>query len=137
MVRLCFGSNFPADTGGMLGFHSNQRFYVCIVPVDMRKGIDGLCGVVRHILEDNPMSGYVFIFFNKDRDKVKLLVWDADGYVLYHKRLERGSFEILPGKESKTKESMRYDQLVMLISGISIRHAVQRKRYSPLSTISA
>lgn len=137
MVRFLDISNVPEGTGTVLGFHSHQRFYVCLVPVDMRKGIDGLCGVVRHILEDNPQSGYVFIFFNKDRDKVKLLAWDADGYVLYHKRLERGSFEVLPGKESKAKVSMRYDQLVMLISGISIRHAVQRKRYSPLSTISA
>jgi transposase len=120
----------------MLGFHSAQRFYICTAPIDMRKGIDGLCGVVRHMLEDDPLSGYVFIFFNKPRDKIKLLVWDKDGYVLYQKRLERGRFE-----EIKTSVAMKskisYDHLVMLISGISIRHLVQRKRYSTLSTISA
>lgn len=103
----------------------------------MRKGIDGLCGVVRHLMEDNPMSGYVFIFFNKDRNKVKLLVWDSDGYVMYHKRLERGAFESIPGTEGKYKIIVRYDHLVMLLSGISIRHVVQRKRFSALSTISA
>ena len=120
----------------MLGFHSAQRFYICTAPIDMRKGIDGLCGVVRHMLEDDPLSGYVFIFFNKPRDKIKLLVWDKDGYVLYQKRLERGRFE-----EIKTcvaiKSKISYDHLVMLISGISIRHMVQRKRYSTLSTITA
>ncbi len=100
----------------------------------MRKGIDGLCGVVRHILEEDPLSGYVFIFFNKPRDKVKLLVWDNDGYVLYQKRLERGRFEVPDTNDKNTKINMRYDHLVMLISGISIKHIVQRKRYSALST---
>ncbi len=121
----------------MLGFHSAQRYFVCTAPVDMRKGIDGLCGVVRHLLEDNPQSGYVFIFFNKDRDKIKLLVWDVGGYVLYHKRLEQGTFEVISTDSGKMKLALRYDHLVMLLSGISIRHVVQRKRYSPLSTISA
>ena len=121
----------------MLGFHSAQRFYICTTPVDMRKGIDGLCGVVRHLLEDNPQSGYVFIFFNKDRDKIKILVWDVGGYVMYHKRLEQGSFEVIPGSEGKAKLSLRYDHLVMLLSGISIRHVVQRKRFNALSTIGA
>jgi len=120
----------------MLGFHSHQRFFVCTTAVDMRKGIDGLCGVVRHLLEDNPQSGYVFIFFNKNRDKIKLLVWDLGGYVMYQKRLEQGSFEVMPGSEGTAKLSLRYDHLVMLLSGISIRHVVQRKRYSALSTIS-
>ena len=119
----------------MLGFHSAQRYFICTTPVDMRKGIDGLCGVVRHLLEDNPQSGYVFLFFNKDRDKVKILVWDNDGYVMYHKRLERGTFEIIPADSGKMKIALRYDHLVMLLSGISIRHVVQRKRYSALSTI--
>ncbi|MEO7906097.1 MAG: IS66 family insertion sequence element accessory protein TnpB [Saprospiraceae bacterium] len=119
----------------MLGFHSAQRYFVCTTAVDMRKGIDGLCGVVRHLLEDNPQSGYVFIFFNKNRDKIKLLVWDLGGYVMYHKRLEQGSFEVIPGSAGKVKLLLRYDHLVMLLSGISIRHVVQRKRFNALSTI--
>lgn len=120
----------------MLGFHSVQRFYICTAPIDMRKGIDGLCGVVRHLLEDDPLSGYVFIFFNKPRDKIKLLVWDKDGYVLYQKRLERGRFEEVNLQRNAIKNKITYDHLVMLISGISIHHLVQRKRYSALSTIS-
>lgn len=118
----------------MLGFHSHQRYFICTSAIDMRKGIDGLCGVVRHLLEEDPLSGYVFVFFNKPRDKIKLLVWDKDGYVLYQKRLEKGRFEELrTGTGIKSK--ITYDHLVMLISGISIRHLVQRKRYSSLSTI--
>ena len=120
----------------MLGFHSAQRFYVCTDPVDMRKGIDGLCGLVRHVLEDDPKGGLVFIFFNKPRDKIKLLVWDKDGYVLYQKRLEQGRFEEIRSSGDSVKTKILYDHLVMLISGISIRHLVQRKRYSALSTIS-
>lgn len=119
----------------MLGFHSHQRYFVCTSAIDMRKGIDGLCGVVRHLLEEDPLSGYVFIFFNKPRDKIKLLVWDKDGYVLYQKRLERGRFEEI-GLSQGLKNKITYDHLVMLISGISIRHLVQRKRYSVLSTMS-
>lgn len=118
----------------MLGFHSAQRYFICTTAVDMRKGIDGLCGVVRHLLEDDPQSGYVFIFFNKQRDKVKLLVWDEGGYVMYHKRLDQGSFETIPQKEGMAKTILRYDHLVMLLSGISIRHVVQRKRFNALST---
>ena len=101
----------------------------------MRKGIDGLCGVVRHLLADDPQSGYVFIFFNRDRDKIKLLVWDLGGYVMYHKRLESGTFEMIRGGEGKAKQILRYDHLVMLLSGISIQHVVQRKRFNVLSTI--
>lgn len=119
----------------MLGFHSAQRFYICTTAIDMRKGIDGLCGVIRYLLEDDPLSGYVFIFFNKPRDKIKLLVWDKDGYVLYQKRLERGRFEEVNTQRDAIKNKITYDHLVMLISGISIRHLVQRKRYSALSTI--
>lgn len=113
----------------MLGFHSHQRYFACTIPVDMRKGIDGLCGTVRQLSHENPLSGCVFIFFNKTRDKVKLLVWDGDGYVLYQKRLERGRFEGIENESGKSMITMRYDQLVMLISGISIKHLVQRKRY--------
>ena len=120
----------------MLGFHSHQRYFICTSSIDMRKGIDGLCGVVRHLLEEDPLSGYVFILFNKPRDKIKLLVWDRDDYVLYQKRLERGRFEEMHNKTGKIKMMLPYDHLVMLISGISIHHLVQRKRYSALSTIS-
>lgn len=119
----------------MLGFHSAQRFYVCTAPIDMRKGIDGLCGLVRHLLEEDPLSGHVFIFFNKPRDKIKLLVWDKDGFVMYQKRLERGRFEDMDTRSDPIKSKITYDHLVLLISGISIHHLVQRKRYSALSTI--
>lgn len=121
----------------MLGFHSHQRYFMCTTPVDMRKGIDGLCGVIRHILDDNPQNGCVFIFFNKDRDKIKLLVWDVSGYVMYHKRLEQGTFEVVRGNDGKVKQTLRYDHLVMLLSGISVRDAVQRKKFNALSTIRA
>ncbi len=96
----------------------------------MRKGIDGLCELVMHLLLEEPLSGQVFIFFNKPRDKVKLLVWDNDGYVLYQKRLERGRFESLPVDPDTPKISLQYDHLVMLISGISLKHVVQKKRYA-------
>jgi len=101
----------------------------------MPQSIDGLCGQVRHLLEEDPLSGHVFIFFNKSRDKIKLLVWDKDGYVMYQKRLERGRFEDVDTRSDAIKSKIAYDHVVMLISGISIRHLVQRKRYSALSTL--
>lgn len=100
----------------------------------MRKGIDGLCGATRQLLEEDPLSGFVFIFFNKSRDKIKLLVWDQDGYVLYAKRLEKGRFEELQNRAGSKKITLPFDHLVMLIGGLSIRHVVQRKRYGALST---
>ena len=78
----------------MIGFTSSQRYYLSRQAADMRKSYDGLGGVVRQGLGRDPLSGEVFIFLNRRRTMVKLLVWDRSGFVIWGKRLERGTFEL-------------------------------------------
>lgn len=81
-------------TQSMLSFTSSQQYYLGIGCVDMRKGCDGLSGLVRQGLGRNPLIGEVYIFLNRRRTHLKLLVWDRSGFVVYYKRLERGTFEL-------------------------------------------
>lgn len=91
----------------------------------MRKGFDGLSGLVRDGLLHNPLSGDVFIFFNKRRTQVKLLLWEGDGFSIYHKRLERGTYELpLP-----TSRELRSDELMLILQGISLKSVHRRKRF--------
>ena len=89
----------------------------------MRKSFDGLSGLVRSELGRDPLSGDVFIFLNRRRTHIKLLVWDRSGFVLYYKRLEEGTFE-LPASEVPS-----WDQLVMMLEGVSMKKVRYRKRY--------
>lgn len=91
----------------------------------MRKGFDGLCGLVREGLLKDPLSGDVFIFFNKRRSQVKLLLWERDGFSIYHKRLEKGTYE-LPASSS---EELRSDELMLILQGISLQSVRRRKRF--------
>ena len=95
----------------------------------MRKGYDGLSGLVKNEMGSDPTSGCVFIFFNGPRDKVKMLVWDVDGYVIYAKRLERGRFEEIIYKNQNNSYSIPFNQLMMLLDGISIVNLKQKRRY--------
>ena len=91
----------------------------------MRKGFDGLSGLVREGLGKDPLSGDVFIFFNRRRNHVKLLLWEYDGFSLYHKRLERGTYEL----PASTSEELRSDELMLILQGISLKSVRRRKRF--------
>ncbi len=96
----------------------------------MRNGIDGLCGLIINELDASPSDGKVYIFFNRPRDKVKMLIWDKDGYVMYLKRLEKGKFEQILKRDQETKKyHIKYNHLVMLLSGISLVGLKQKSRY--------
>lgn len=95
----------------------------------MRKGYDGLAGIVRNELEADPVSGAVYVFFSKDHKSVKLLCWDKDGFAIYSKRLEKGYFEQMAAViEGKSKE-IAYEYLIMLLSGISLLGHKKKPRY--------
>jgi len=113
----------------MLGFNGHQEYYIYKEPTDMRKGYDGLSGLVRNELGEEPTNGSVYVFFNRTRRMVKLLVWDKDGYVIYGKRLEKGSFEYLTKVTKGKKQAIEYRHLVMLLSGISLLGIHHRPRY--------
>lgn len=95
----------------------------------MRKGFDGLSGVVRDGLQKDPLSGDVFIFFNKRRNQVKLLLWERDGFSIYHKRLERGTYELPSLTNSSTTVELRSDELMLILQGISLKSVRRRKRF--------
>ena len=113
----------------MFTLSSTNKFHLYSQPTDMRKGFDGLSGLVRNTLGGDPCSGDVFIFINRRRDKIKLLHWQGIGFTLYYKRLEQGTFE-LPGYGLDAGSIvLSYAQTVMLIDGLTIKNIQKRKRY--------
>lgn len=91
----------------MFGFSGTVRFYYCPVPVNMRKSFDGLAGAAEEWIHQDPESDHAFVFFGKTRKLVKILQWDGDGFVLYAKRLECGSFHVPKTQEGKIELSFR------------------------------
>jgi hypothetical protein len=97
----------------------------------MRKGFDGLSGIVRNEMELDPMNGAVYIFFNKPRNLVKLLLWDTTGFAIYHKRLSKGSFgEFISRDETKDVAQIRRDELLCILEGIELDSIQRRRRYT-------
>ena len=113
----------------MFPFSSSQRYYLYRHPTDMRKSFNGLSGLVRSELGGNPISGDVFIFVNRRRDRIKLLVWDRSGYVLLYKHLQQGTFE-LPAFEAQASScQMKWEELVLILEGVSLKSVRRRKRF--------
>ena len=106
----------------MLSFPTSIRVFVATQPVDFRKAHDGLCQIVRGVLGLNPLSGDVFVFTNKRRNRIKLLLWDANGLWLFYKRLEKGTFSWLT---SPTLAQVEIDRarLSMLLDGFDVTSA--------------
>ena len=87
----------------MLSLARNTRIDLHVPATDLRKSFDGLTGLARSAFPADPRDGSWFVFFNKRRDRVKILLWDEGGYVLWYKRLERGTFETLRGDNATTR----------------------------------
>jgi transposase len=97
----------------------------------MRKSFDGLSGLVRNNLESNPCNGDVFMFINRQRDKIKLLHWQGISFTLYYKRLEKGTFELPHYDKNVGSITLNYAQMVMIVDGLSIKNIQKRKQYQP------
>ncbi len=106
-------------------FSDRYRYFIYRNGCDMRKGYDGLCGLVRNEWKKDPLSGDVFIFLSKQRNKIKLLLWQKDGFVIYSKRLEKGTFE-LPKNNSI---EISAQQLQFILDGIYLSSIKKRMRY--------
>ena len=111
----------------MLSFSSQQRYFLYRGATDMRKGFNGLSGLVREYISHELTSGDAFIFLNKRRDRVKILVWDRTGFVVWYKVLEQGTFE-WPAAEKDALE-MSWMDIQLLLEGIEIKSVKRRKRY--------
>ena len=114
----------------LYGLSGQIRYYLYGGPgTDLRKGFDGLSGLVRNELLRDPLSGDAFIFINKRRNLLKLLVWDQTGFVIYYKRLESGTFELPRRKNGGKSIVVSREELVMILEGISLEKIKRRKRF--------
>lgn len=114
----------------MLHLSANCNYYLYRGNTDMRKGFDSLSGLVSSQMQLNVLNGSVFIFLNRKHNQVKLLLWEGDGFALYYKRLEKGTFE-MPDSDGNNHESLSIssEQLQLILQGISLKSVRRRKRY--------
>lgn len=113
----------------MFGLSPATKIFIALEPVDMRKGFEGLHGLVRDHLGEDPLSGHLFLFANRTRTRLKALVWDGSGLWVCAKRLERGSFH-WPRAQSETRSvTMRPEELAMLINGMDLKAARPRRNW--------
>jgi transposase len=113
----------------MLSISNSVRIFLFAQPTDMRKSFNGLSGLVTEHFDAELLSGHLFLFFNRKRDRVKILAWDRDGLAIWYKQLEAGTFQL--ATISSEQESIEIDsvKLSLLLSGIDLASAKQRKRY--------
>ena len=102
-------------------------------PTDMRNGFDGLSGLVSRELMQSPLCGDIFIFFNKPRNRIKLLHWQGDGFAVYYKRLERGTYEMPEVNPACAGVEISAQQLLLIMEGIWLLSVKKRKRYSVMN----
>ncbi len=111
----------------MLNFPPSVRIFLCTGVTDMRKSFDGLAGVTKSLMELDPMSGHVFVFCNRRKDRLKILFWDRNGFWCLAKRLEQGTFA-WPEAGTTTSMKMTTRELMMILEGIDHRDVRFRKR---------
>jgi len=106
----------------MLTLPGSVRVFVAQGATDLRRSFDRLSAQVQEVLRQDPLLGHVFVFFNRQRNRVKLLVWERDGFWLLYKRLEAGTFTVLERDEINARE------LYLLLEGIEVIR--ERRRYT-------
>jgi len=113
----------------MIHLPASVRVYLCLSPCDMRRSFDGLHALVRDHLQLDAFAGHLYLFANKRRDRVKILYWDRDGFAIWAKRLEEGSYTIPSGERGSHRFEITVEELGALLSGIDLSSATRRKRY--------
>ena len=113
----------------MLGIAPQPTIFLHTSATDMRKSFDGLTGLVRGTFGSDPTDGSLFLFVNKRRDRIKALWWDNDGFVLWYKRLEQGTFESVPAPDGEFRLRIDSTQLAMILGGVTLENTKRRKRY--------
>ena len=144
----------------MIALVQSLKVYLCTQSTDMRRSFDGLCGLAAGIMQQDPLSGHLFVFRNRARDSIKILYWDQDGLAIWYKRLEKGTFQFpsdlkqtpLPANASSSTSSnvssgtsskpaasleVTVSDLSMLLHGIDLSSIQRRKRYEPKASRSA
>jgi transposase len=121
----------------MLTWPPTVKVFVCTLPTDMRRSFDGLAAMTRDVLGYDPLCGHLFVFFNRRRDRVKMLFWDYSGYCLHYKRLEEGTFRLPKHNSDTASVHMNMSQLLLILEGIDLSGAKRRKRFvlDPVSIV--
>jgi transposase len=115
----------------MMHLPASVRVYLCLAACDMRKSFDGLHALVRDHLELDAFAGHLYVFGNRRRDRVKILYWDRDGFAVWAKRLEEGTYALPFGEPAnERRREITAQELGALLSGIDLKQARRRKRYA-------
>lgn len=115
---------------GEMDQNLSVRIYLCTASVDMRKGFDSLAALVREHLKHDPLSGGLFLFVGRDKDRLKILYWDNDGFAIWYKRLEEGTFRLPAAKSNGPSVELKASELAMLLAGIDLTSIKRRKRFA-------
>jgi transposase len=115
----------------MLTIPTNTRISFCTSPVDMRKSFNGLIGIVRNELNADPLAGHLFVFLNRNNTLMKILYYDGDGYAIWFKRLESGTFRFPVQQAGVPSIEITRSGLSMILEGIDLSQLPKRKRFSP------
>lgn len=114
----------------MIHLPASVRVYLCLTPCDMRRSFDGLHALVREYLELDAFGGHLFVFASRRRDRIKILYWDRDGFALWSKRLEEGTYAMPFGDSGEERRrEITSHELTALLSGIDLERTTRRKRY--------
>ena len=111
----------------MIGLPPTLRVFVAVAPADLRKGYDGLARLARDVVEQDPLSGHLFVFANRKRDRIKILYWDRDGYAVWMKRLETGTFRWPTPDAERVEWSPA--ELAAMLGGIDLKGSRRRPRH--------
>lgn len=114
----------------MISFPSGSAIFLYSAPTDMRKSFDGLTGIVRSELQREPTDGSLFLFLNRRGNRIKILFWDHDGFVLVYKRLEAGVFERIEAQDGAKAVRIDATELAMVLGGVSLKSVKRRKRFA-------
>ena len=118
----------------MFGFGPATKIYLGVTPVDMRKGFNGLHGLVRDQLGQDPLSGHLFLFTNRNRNRLKALIWDGSGLWVCAKRLEKGRFGWPRTGAEERSVTMGPEELAMLVNGLDVTQARPRRGWYRLAS---
>jgi transposase len=105
------------------------RIFLCLNPIRMQFSFDTLMGLAQKTFDQDPVSGHLFLFFNRKRDRIKILFWDADGFCIWYKRLEVGVFQLPVATDGEQGVELNCSQLNRLLGGLDLKNGRRRKRY--------
>jgi len=111
------------------GLPASVRVYLCAKPCDLRKSFDGLHQLVRESMHLDAFAGHLYVFSNQRKDRLKVLYWDVDGFAIWYKRLEEGSYAMPFGEQRQQQREITGAELSAILSGIDLTKASRRKRY--------